>query len=222
MKRLIHKYGHAWVFLYAFIYLPWFFYLEKTVTTNYHIIHVSMDDYIPFSEYFIIPYLFWFLYVAGTVLYFFFTDKTDFYRLCAFLFTGMTISLLICTFYPNGTDFRPEVDPSKNIFCALVAGLHRADTCTNVLPSIHVYNSIGAHIAIMNSERLQKKHWLRTSSFLVMVSICMSTVFLKQHSVIDGLAAVTMAYCLYDVIYGSAYQNSRRRAAEKVAESNIT
>ena len=51
-----------------------------------------------------------------------------------------------------------------------------------------------------------------------MTAICLSTVFLKQHSVVDGLASITMAYCLYDVIYGHAYESSRRRAAEKVAE----
>lgn len=218
MKRFLHKYGHAWVFLYAFIYLPWFFYLERTVTTRYHIIHVSLDDYIPFNEYFIIPYLFWFVYVAGAVLYFFFTDKGDFYRLCAFLFTGMTISLVICTIYPNGTDFRPIIDPDKNIFCAMVAALHKVDTCTNVLPSIHVYNSIGVHIAVMNSERLREHRLLCRASFFAMAAICLSTVFLKQHSVIDGMAAITMAYCLHDVIYGSAYESSRRRAAEKVPE----
>ena len=189
------------------------------MTSHYHIIHVALDDYIPFNEYFIIPYLFWFLYVAGTVMYFFFKDKHDFYRLCAFLFTGMTISLIICTFYPNGTDFRPAVDPDKNIFCALVAMIQRADTCTNVLPSIHVYNSIGVHISIMNSERLSQKRWLHRASFFAMTAICLSTVFLKQHSVIDGLASITMAYCLYDVIYGRVYESSRRRAAEKVAES---
>ena len=130
----------------------------------------------------------------------------------------MTISLLICTFYPNGTDFRPAVDPDKNIFCALVAMIQHADTCTNVLPSIHVYNSIGVHISIMNSERLQEKHWLHRASFIAMTAICLSTVFLKQHSVIDGLASITMAYCLYDVIYGHVYESSRRRAAEKVAQ----
>ena len=52
-----------------------------------------------------------------------------------------------------------------------------------------------------------------------MIAICLSTVFLKQHSAIDGLASITMAYCLYDVIYGTTYESSRRRAAEKVAES---
>ena len=86
MKQILQKYRHAWVLLYVFLYIPWFFYLERTVTSHYHIIHVALDDYIPFNEYFIIPYLFWFLYVAGTVMYFFFKDKHDFYRLCAFLF----------------------------------------------------------------------------------------------------------------------------------------
>ena len=102
MKNLFHKYRHAWVLCYAFIYIPWFVYLEKTVTSNYHIMHVGLDDYIPFNEYFIIPYMLWFAYVAGAVLYLFFTNVKDYYKLCTMLFTGMTISLLVCTIFPNG------------------------------------------------------------------------------------------------------------------------
>ena len=59
--------------------------------------HTTLDDLIPFNEYFIVPYLLWFLYVAAAIAYFFFTSKDDYYRLCTFLFTGMTISLLVCT-----------------------------------------------------------------------------------------------------------------------------
>ena len=72
MKNLLHKYRHAWILCYAFIYIPWFVYLEKTVTSNYHIMHVRLDDFIPFNEYFIIPYMLWFAYVAGAVLYLFY------------------------------------------------------------------------------------------------------------------------------------------------------
>ena len=53
----MHTYSHAWVLLYAFIYFPWFTYLERHVTDNYFVIHSIFDDYIPFCEYFIIPYL---------------------------------------------------------------------------------------------------------------------------------------------------------------------
>ena len=61
---LIKKYKHAWVFGYILIYMPWFLYLEKHVTSNYHVIHIAIDDKIPFVEYFIVPYLLWFVFIA--------------------------------------------------------------------------------------------------------------------------------------------------------------
>lgn len=216
MKNLIQKYKHAWILSYAFIYIPWFLFLEKTVTKNYYIMHIKLDDYIPFNEYFIVPYLLWFLYVAGTILFFLFTNKQDYYKVCAFLFTGMTISLLICTFFQNGTDLRPVVDPSKNVFSWLVSKLHDADTSTNVFPSIHAYNSIGIHIAIVRSEALKKHRLVRCLSGILMVSICLSTVFLKQHSAIDVFGSIVMAYMIYPFVYGSIYAWSQKRSAQKV------
>ena len=205
MFRQIHsffqKYRHGWLLAYGFLYLPWFCYLEKTVTRDYHVIHVPMDDYIPFNEYFIVPYLMWFFYVAGAMMFFLFKSKDDFIRMCCFLFTGMTISLIVCTFFENGTDFRPFIDPEKNPFCAAVAILYKGDTCTNVFPSIHVYNSIGTHIAIAKSQCFRNHPWIRFFSGLLMISICLSTVFLKQHSVVDGIGSIIMAYVMYGVVY---------------------
>ena len=53
---LLKKYKHAWVFSYALLYMPWFLYLEKHVIQDFCVIHSVIDDYIPFVEYFIIPY----------------------------------------------------------------------------------------------------------------------------------------------------------------------
>lgn len=185
LKELLKKYEHIWILGYGFIYLPWFMHLEKTVTSNYHIMHSSLDDMIPFNEYFVIPYLLWFAYVTAAIAYLFFKNKEEYYRLCAFLFTGMTLSLLICTLFPNGTDLRTAVNPDKNLCSRLVYMLHQADTNTNVFPSIHVYNSIGTHIAVMKSESLKKHKVIRILSGILMVAICMATVSLKQHSVLD-------------------------------------
>ena len=55
MKEFIRKYRHAWILSYGLIYITWFMYLERTVRTQYHVMHVALDDYIPFNEYFIIP-----------------------------------------------------------------------------------------------------------------------------------------------------------------------
>lgn len=180
IREFLHKYRHAWLLSYAFIYLPWFMYLERTVTRDYHIMHASLDDLIPFNEYFIIPYLLWFLYVAGTLVFFLFRSKEDYYKMCTFLFSGMTLSLIICTFFHNGTDFRPVIDPNKNIFSAAVAALYKTDTCTNVFPSIHVYNAVGTHIAISRSQILAKYRFLRLGSLLLTISICLATMFLNN------------------------------------------
>lgn len=183
------------------VYLLWFFFLEQHVTNNYHIIHVALDDYIPFCEYFIVPYLLWFVYVIGFWCFFYRRERAIFRKMSVFLFTGMFAALLLCTIYPNGTDFRPAVNPDKNVFSALVFWLYGADTPTNVLPSIHVFNSIGIHTAIMQSEYFRNKRGVRSLSFALCVLICMATVFLKQHSIVDVIAASVMAYAVYGAVY---------------------
>ena len=122
LKNFIKKYKHAWVFLYAFIYMPWFMYLEKHITADseYHVIHSVLDDKIPFVEYFIVPYLLWFVFITAVFLYFFFTDVEGFYKLAKLSFIGMTIFLLISTVFPNGLTLRPVVFPRDNIFLILI------------------------------------------------------------------------------------------------------
>lgn len=215
IREFLHKYRHAWLLSYAFIYLPWFMYLERTVTRDYHIMHASLDDLIPFNEYFIIPYLLWFLYVAGTLVFFLFRSKEDYYKMCTFLFSGMTLSLIICTFFHNGTDFRPVIGPNKNIFSAAVAALYKTDTCTNVFPSIHVYNAVGTHIAISRSQILAKYRFLRLGSLLLTISICLATMFLKQHSIIDVCGAFLMSYAIHYLVYGYTTDTEDKKITEK-------
>ncbi len=201
MKTLFHKYKHAWVFLYGLIYLPWFYYLEKHVTDNFHVIHTRIDEMIPFLEIFIIPYLLWFVYMAVAVLYFFFTDKTDFYKVMAFLIIGMTVFLIISTIFPNGQVLRPTVFERDNIFVDMVKRLYRTDTPTNIFPSIHVYNSIGICISILRSKKLRKYKWIPHTSVVLTVLIILSTLFLKQHSILDAISAGLLSIVAYRIVY---------------------
>lgn len=196
------KYIHAIpLMLYGIIYLLWFRHLEETVTGHYQIIHVWLDDMIPFCEVFVIPYMLWFAYVAAVVAYFFFHDKDDYFRVFVFLCTGMTVFLLISTLWPNGHRLRPYIMPRDNIFTYLVSALYKADTPTNLWPSIHVYNSLGCHIAVMKSRRLKQHKAIRIGSFILCVSIIMSTMFIKQHSVFDVATAFIMAAAMYGIVY---------------------
>ncbi len=211
MKKLCQKYKHAWILSYLLLYLVWFAWLEQTVTTRFHVVHVALDNYIPFIEYFIVPYLLWFGYVAVGIIYFFFTDVPGYYKLCHFLFVGMTVFLVVSTLYPNGHYLRPSVFKNNNIFTMLVQALYSADTSTNLFPSIHVYNSIGVHLAVSHSEKLRQYKWVQIGSGVLMVSIILSTMFLKQHSVFDVVTAFIMAAVMYSFVYGKATQPSRRK-----------
>ena len=202
LKGLCYQYRHGIpLMIYGIIYLVWFTYLEKTVTRNFSIIHMDIDDSIPFNEVFIIPYLLWFLYVAAVVVFLFFKNKEDYYRNCIYLFTGMTIFLLISTLWPNGHYLRPFIMPRDNIFTDMVSALYRTDTPTNLWPSIHVYNSIAAHLAVMHSKELADKKGIRIASLVLCISIVLSTMFLKQHSVFDVITAFIMAAAMYVIVY---------------------
>ena len=206
------------------IYFIWFFALEAAVTTNYTSVYSRLDDFIPFNEWFIIPYYLWFPFVAITVAYLLFTSKKDYYKCCSFLFIGMTICLLIYTIWPNGQDLRPDLSTlgRDNIMIQLIGKLYSTDTSTNVCPSIHVYNSLGITIAIFHCERLKNKRWVKYSSLILAIFICFSTVFLKQHSVIDGICAFILAAVMYTVVYIPNYsQIYAKFKARKLVIHNV-
>ena len=142
IRSFFHKYKHLWPLLYFFIYMPWFIILENNVTDNYHIMHCFMDDIIPFNELFIIPYLLWFLYLPAIFVFLFYHSTNEFYRLCAYEFTGMTICLLIYTIFPNGHDLRIDPGIRDNIFVNLVNFIYNNDTIDELLFKRHLGQKI--------------------------------------------------------------------------------
>ena len=123
---------HLFLLLYALIYIPWFCWLEKKVNinSNFHVIHMALDDYIPFCEFFVIPYYLWFIYMAAGIIFIAFTDGKLCWRLGIFLITGMTVFLFISTVYPNGQLLRPDTFARDNIFVHIVQRLYASDTPT--------------------------------------------------------------------------------------------
>ncbi len=196
MVRFLKKYRHGLpITIFSILYLIVFFCLEQRNVRSYHVIDTLFDSYIPFCEYFIVPYLLWFPYMIGTVLYFIFKNEHNYecYQLSFNMMMGMTIFVIVSYIYPNMLDLRPTEFVHDNFFTALVASLYRTDTPTNVLPSIHVFNSLAIHMAISHSQRLKPHKGLCRASLLLTILIILSTMFLKQHSLIDVCFGATLA-----------------------------
>lgn len=219
IMKFYQNYKHLGILLYFLVYLAWFGYVEKAVTTHFHVIHVPIDDYIPFCEYFVIPYLLWFPFVAWGIAYMALHNKSDYYKLCAFLFTGMTIFLIISTVYPNGQYLRPTYFTHHNLCTMLCELLYASDTPTNLFPSIHVYNSLGIFLAVTHNEHLRKNKTVCLLTFLLTVSIILATMFIKQHSFFDVCCAFALAFVMYQVVYRHNWAKSKAVAAQKTGKN---
>lgn len=206
MKTKFHeiiKKGHLGVVAAFFtIYMITFSYIENR-DVHHYIIHTAIDDQIPFCEYFVIPYLLWFVFVAATGLYFLFFHQTwkEYYQFALTLGIGMTLFLIISLVFPNGQDLRPVLT-GDGVFVRIVRLIYHTDTPTNVLPSIHVFNALACCAAILKNQRKHFKKSTDLFAVILTILIIMSTMFLKQHSVVDVVLAALMYTGCHRIIYG--------------------
>jgi hypothetical protein len=193
---------------FAALYFPAFYWLGHR-PVDYHTVGIPFDRTIPFNEWFIIPYLGWFAFMAVGVLYVYVTDKDEARRLAISLAIGMALSLSVYLIFPNKVLLRPESMPHDNPLTALTLLVYHVDTAGNALASVHVYNTVVLTVALLRTPRLKRHRWLAAAVMGFAGSIILSTFFIKQHSVIDALVALAMAGVICSLVYASAPSRHR-------------
>ena len=194
---------HLWYQLYWVIYLVWFFWLDNTITQPKYIIHAPLDDLIPFNEWFVIPYCSWFLLLVAVTALLWWKDTASYDKLCLMMFSGMTFCLIVYMLLPNGLDLRPTVEEigRSNPAMWVMQLLWKADASVNVCPSIHCQSTACMAIAISESKLAEERPMLRPIALVWAALICLSTVFTKQHSVLDVVCGLTVAVVWLPVLY---------------------
>ncbi len=189
-------------------YLIAFFILDRIPTGPIHIVHMSIDDRIPFLAPFVVAYFIWFPYWIGTLLLFAWRMvrhgiRDEFGHYMSMLAIGMTTFIITSAVYPNGLQLRPSSFDHQTVFTQMCTMLWSIDSPNDVFPSIHVFNALAAHIALTRSSlaRTPGRGWVRPTSAIVATLIILATMFIKQHSVFDVLTGIVMAAVLYVVVY---------------------
>ena len=95
-----------------------------------------MDDWIPFVKAFIIPYLLWFPYLYGALIYYCFADRKQYYVTLSSVIFGKLACFSIYYFWQT-TVPRPTV-VGTDVFSELVRYIYSIDQPVNCFPSIHV------------------------------------------------------------------------------------
>ena len=161
-----------------------------------------------------IPFtLFYLLYKA---------PREDFWRLCIPLFTGMTMTLLFYAIVPNGLALRPKYVPGTDIFCAACADdlpQRHADERLPVHPCVQFGHADAGVLPQCQSLTAPRRRWMRSAAMVLCVSISLSTILLKQHSVIDVVFGLLLALLLdyaATVLQRSPVQRRERRVPERL------
>lgn len=211
----LKKSKHLWIIpVYGIFYMLSFMLMEKS-DVKIHLIHSLADDRIPFCQYFIIPYVLWYFFLIGTVIYFalFCPSKKEYYQYLGTLGIGMTLFLLISYIYPNGQNMRPDLT-GDGIFISAIRFLYKIDTPTNIFPSMHVFNATASCVALFQNERCRRNRIFTVAQIVLTVSIVLSTMFLKQHSVADVMTALILNILCYQLFYRII--PARRAKLEKI------
>ncbi|MBQ9593615.1 MAG: phosphatidic acid phosphatase [Lachnospiraceae bacterium] len=195
-----------------------FGYVERGYPVEeYTVIHCALDEQIPFLEGFFIPYMLWFLLVSLPLIYGFFFDTRAAVRMMYYIMFTYTLTIVIYLIWPTMQDLRPVVIPRDNLLTRFALRFYAYDTNTNVCPSIHVLGAFAGMHGCMEMGKWKnpvvKKCWDIGFAVLAVV-ITVSTVFVKQHSVIDVVAALPLCMMARQLFYGvrsSHVENDSRR-----------
>ena len=178
-------------------YITLYFLTENLIPADRcRTVHCWLDDVVPFCEWFIIPYVGWYALVFLSLGYFFFYDTEDFSDLSKYIIVTQVVAMACYIIFPTRQDLRPEEFANENVLTAICAFLYSFDTNTGVCPSLHVVGSVAVWLTSCRVSRFQTSGW-KFAFGVAAILICLSTMFLKQHSVLDVLAAIPICFVAY-------------------------
>ncbi len=175
-----------------------------------HPVHCFLDDIIPFCEFFIIPYVLWYVWIVASLLVFALYDIDSFCKLQKYIIVTQVVAMVVYILYPTRQDLRPEVFPRENLFTWVLSLLYTFDTNTGVCPSLHCAYSIG--IASVWLKRRQSHWWTKAFMVFAAFMVCISTMFVKQHSAVDFFAAIPVCILAEILVFHLPKKGKRQHA----------
>lgn len=177
-------------------------------------VHCFLDDVVPFCEIFLIPYAGWYLLIVVSLLYFALYNVDNFKRLQIFIIVTQAVAMAVYIIFPTRQDLRPVEFPRDNFFTDCIGLLYSFDTNTGVCPSLHCAYSIG--IASVWLKEKSASVWCKTFVVVFVVLVCLSTVFIKQHSAVDFFAALPVCV-VAEIIACGSYWKLRMKSKKRIS-----
>lgn len=170
------------------VYLP----LNKRKSKYYW--KIKFDDLIPFIPIFIIPYIGYFFYIVTTIILLWNTQFINNFFITYII--SYILAGLFWYLFPNGVK-RPVITKT-DVFSKLTRFIYKYDDDTNGFPSAHILASLicSYFLSLVFPQQL-------LLIWLVNFFICISTIFVKQHYILDILGGVI--FFLISILLGGLF-----------------
>ena len=147
---------------------------------------ITLDNVIPFNSIFIIPYVYWYLYIVIGFIFILVNSRKDYIRAFISFFIGMSVCYIIYYVYP--TEITRPIIENNNIFNYLVNLIYSIDRPVNCFPSLHVLTTYFIMRYTKYKDSKKKFYYTQISGVLIILS----TLFIKQHFIADVISAIIL------------------------------
>ncbi|MCM3664921.1 phosphatase PAP2 family protein [Mesobacillus subterraneus] len=174
--------------------------IYKILNTNPRnpvILSTNLDTMIPFLPIFIVPYIVWYAFILGYLIYFWYKDISVYLKTLSVIVVGELVCFVIY-FYFQTTVPRPKL-VGDGFLVDLVGMIYSHDQPFNAFPSIHVLTTFAI---ILGNINIRNKHIFHSVFVSVMGSmIIISTLFVKQHYILDMFASMFLTSFIYGIVF---------------------
>ena len=177
---------------YFYMFFPPFFqsllfYITKLFENKYYNVTTFFDSNMPYISFFVIFYVVWYLFLVFCPIIIYRYEKNKLKEYFVTYMVCSIISSIIFVFFPT-TINRPSVD-NNNFFNILVNFIYSNDTpALNCFPSLHALYSMLWILYIGFNKKVNRVYRLIIS--ILCILIILSTLFIKQHAIVDLLGSL--------------------------------
>ena len=211
MKKININYKLALLIIASIIIQCSFYSFGKLFTENAYLIGSSFDTKTPFISFFVYFYFIWYFmlflvpYIMATY------DKRAYTKYTLSCVISCFIAGIIFIIYP--TKIVRYVGDLTGLSGYLVSFIYSMDDATCCLPSLHVLLATLFTIGSFNSKCPK---YVKITTLILSLLITLSTLFIKQHVLVDAISAVIIAIIVYFIVCKTHIYEKVLKRVEKI------
>ena len=135
------------------------------------------------------------------MVFFLLKDKETFVNTCKQMILGLIMCWFTFIFWQNQITFRPENLAVTDIWTWMISVIYKSGKTVCACPSLHCYISGVLCCSWLKYKNFKMPKIAKTAFVILTILIWISTVFIKQHSIIDAVGALIVMILSYIVVY---------------------